>query len=180
MPEDSLPKSLVELVHDLQGLDLVVEEMAASFLDCSNCLGMGHCLEHCTNLVRCRKCFRSGHVKKDCTRSPPNIKLWVPKTRAPSIEPRAFNRKLDASSSTASSASSDRSPPKSLASSASPTKPPSPSQPRSPALSPPPILAPAPPSSMAVYELDPRRFLPAGHDIVDGGPAQAGNGGAQG
>ena len=63
----SSAKSPQDIIHDLEGLDEVVEDIAAWFWDCQTCLGMGHILENGTNKVHCRKCFRLGHVKKAAT-----------------------------------------------------------------------------------------------------------------
>lgn len=158
----SSAKSPQDIIHDLEGLDEVVEDIAAWFWDCQTCLGMGHILENGTNKVHCRKCFRLGHVKKGYNRSSPSIKLWVPKNIKSCAHQQlspdsAFppDPWLDSHDVSCSSAPQQNPPPSS--SDQSPTTSPSP----------PPKASPDP---MENFELDPRRFLLAGHDIVDGGP----------
>ena len=72
-----------EIASDLQSFDEMIEDIAASYWDCQNCLGMRHKSETCINPVRCRNCFRSGHIKKDCTGHAPDTSLWVPKVPSP-------------------------------------------------------------------------------------------------
>ena len=91
---------------------------------------MGHTLDRCMNKVRCRLCFRLGHVKKGCTRSPPELKVWVPKGRTPAtdLESRVIKQTpSDASSAQTmqrSSATPKDSPPLQIADSASSSPPP--------------------------------------------------------
>ena len=133
----------------------MIEDTAVKYWDCQNCLGMGHMSDTCTNRIRCRLCFRSGHVKKDCPGINAGSTVWVPKVPSPGFEPRALTEPLpDASGSLPSPPTSTTSPQNQSA-----------QKPQSP----PPSPAAADTPSMAVYELDPRRFLPAGHDIIDGG-----------
>ena len=98
-----------DIVDDLQSFDEMIEDLAASYWDCQNCLGMRHTSETCTNPIRCRNCFRSGHIKKDCTGHAPDLSLWVPKVPSPSFG--NHERKKSYSASLASSVSQDQTTP---------------------------------------------------------------------
>ena len=77
--------SLQNITKGLQSFDDMIEDMAASYWDCQNCLGMGHMSDTCTNRIRCRLCFRSGHVKKDCPRLNSGSTICVPKVSSTSF-----------------------------------------------------------------------------------------------
>lgn len=139
-----------DIARDLQSFDDMVDDLATRFWGCQNCLGMRHKTETCTNKIRCRNCFRSGHIKKNSTGQPPVLSIWVPKVPSPGFGTRATVEPSPASS-------------------VSPPQKPQSSSPAQPLQSQSPSPPPQQSSPMAVYALDPRRFLPAGYDIIDGG-----------
>jgi hypothetical protein len=136
------------------GLQSVVDDIAYQFWACGKCLSMGHDTTACTNQIRCKGYFHYGHIKKNCFgKKEKKGKVWVPKT------PRQTNCLEPCAEKSPSTVSS-------------------PKAPISTPLSAPPETPPPPPLpserlcrgfAMATSELDPVRFIPLGHQIIDGG-----------
>ncbi|KAM0878205.1 hypothetical protein ACQ4PT_035013 [Festuca glaucescens] len=137
------------------GIAELVDDMAYRVWKCGHCLSMSHDKEMCTNNIRCCFCFRYGHVRKDCLAAK-NKKIWIPK-RVGSGQTCLDSRAgpcLDSFAVPASQGSVATTP-----------------------LSPVPNHPPPPlpsalllPPTMANFELDPMRWVPLGHQIIDGGP----------
>jgi hypothetical protein len=134
----------------------MINEMVEKVYKCGRCLSFGHKITACTNQIRCKGCFHYGHVKKNCLNSVGRKTQWVPKVNRsgdsvlePSITTPAVSAPLS-SDQTLSGVS---------------TLPPSTPAPDSSAASP-------PRPTMAVFELDPARWVPHGHQIEDGGPTR--------
>jgi hypothetical protein len=127
----------------------LIDDMAFQVWRCSRCLSMAHDRPTCTNKVQCRSCFHYGHVKKNCFAAK-NRQTWVEK------KGKSGQSSLDCS---------DCSPLAKPAVS-------SPDSPSKPISQPPPLLILPPEPAMANFELDPARWVPLGHQIVDRGPTR--------
>jgi hypothetical protein len=143
---------------ELTGLEEVVADIAYRFWECGHCLSMGHVKEACMREVRCRSCFNYGHIEKDCLiKLAKSSKQWRPKPLGSRQDPLGSRNGPDQS---AAPVTRTDSPPTSI--SPSPCQPPpSSSYPTAPCRS---------STTMANFELDPTRWLPQGHQIIDGGP----------
>ncbi|KAM0827059.1 hypothetical protein ACQ4PT_068439 [Festuca glaucescens] len=138
------------------GIAELVDDMAYRVWKCGRCLSLSHFQVDCVNDIRCRFCFHYGHVRKDCLAAK-NKKIWVPKRVV------SGQNCLDACATPSLDSFAVRS-------SQSFTETVSPPVPTNPPPPPPPLrlLQPA----MANFELDPTRWVPLGHQIIDGRPTR--------
>ena len=138
---------------------------------CQKCLEKGHFASACTSTLWCISCLRSGHVKKDCNKFARILGLvWQAKpVNAPSSEARCGNISLTNLLPNLDLPCTSAFTPSSSSISPGPKTPPT----SPPATPPPPLHSPSLeaelPTPMANFHLDPLRYVPAGHHIVDGG-----------
>ena len=123
-------------------------------------MSMGHKISGCTNIIRCRACYMLGHKERDCPGKELNVfgKIWVPKKRILTVPDTDTTR----STSPCLEDSSTKGPNPGGQSPMAPRD-------RSTNLPPSPREQPIPPAPMATFELDPARWFPIGHQIIDGG-----------
>ncbi|KAM0885808.1 hypothetical protein ACQ4PT_030071 [Festuca glaucescens] len=154
--------------HGLDGLEDVIDDIAYRFWECGRCLSMGHTSVGCTRDIRCRTCFNYGHKEQSCliwlTKK---SKKWVPKTVSDVGQGNDSSKQnptqvLPADTFTVSKMPQALQSPVQSPREAQTQHAPSPQNP-----SPPPL-----PATMANFEVDPARWLPLGHHIIDGGPTR--------
>ncbi|KAM0847559.1 hypothetical protein ACQ4PT_054943 [Festuca glaucescens] len=137
------------------GIAELVDDMAYRVWKCGHCLSMSHEKEKCTNNIRSHFCFRYGHVRKDCLAAK-NKKIWIPKlvSSGQTCLDSRTGPQLDSIVVPTSQVSFAIAPPSPIP------------------IHPPPSFSSAllrTPMAMANFELDPTRWVPLGHQIIDGG-----------
>jgi len=154
-----------------EDFDNLISDMVDEISTCQKCLEKGHFASACTSTLWCISCLRSGHVKKDCNKFARILGLvWQAKpVNAPSSEARCRNISLTNLLPNLDLPCTSAFTPSSSSISPGPKTPPT----SPPATPPPPSHSPSLeaelPTPMANFHLDPLRYVPAGHHIVDGG-----------
>ncbi|KAE8803737.1 hypothetical protein D1007_20428 [Hordeum vulgare] len=143
-----------------QLFDELINGMVKEIYSCTICLSQGHLASNYTATRICSACGNVGHAKSDYTSfMRDNCLAW--KRKSPTTSPIAdISGTFAILGETANPAAQFLLPVLS-----------SPSSPRTPSETTP--LTPPPPASsttMANFELDPLRFVPQGHNIIDEGP----------
>jgi hypothetical protein len=149
--------SLISPESPINDFEAMINEMVAKVYECGHCLCFGHKISSCTNQIHCKGCFHYSHIKKNYFNSAGRNSRWVPKvirSKDSVLEPPIPFPAI----------SSPLSRVQTLLGVSTPS--PSPS-----------VLASSPASSyrpsIAVFELDPARWVPHGHQIEDGGPTRS-------
>jgi hypothetical protein len=143
----------ISIVGD-EGFEHMINDLVFQVYECGRCLGFGHNKESCTIEFRCRAFLFYGHKEKNCLNKKGKSSVWHPKATR---QKEAYNPKSSNPSPAVLS-------PLSLASDtlvSSPPPIPSPDHSSAPSVAP-----------MAAFELDPARWVPMGHHLVDGGPTR--------
>jgi hypothetical protein len=141
----------ISIVGD-ENFENLINDMVFKVYECDHCLGFGHNKESCSNEIRCRACFFYGHKEKNCLNKKGKSLVWRPKATR---QKKTLNPKGPIPNLVVSSPLSPA--PDTLLSSP-PSSPDRNSSPRA--------------ASMAAFELDPARWVPMGHHLVDGGPTR--------
>jgi hypothetical protein len=150
-PDTPLPSS--ELLN-YDNFESLIDDLVQDIYSCCRCLSFGHSTGDYTNDIHCRGCFHYGHIKKNCLNLKGRKKNWVPKVKP--TGPDINSKPTDSSPAIMNPLS-----PSQTLSDASTLPPP---------LSPPSASPTAICPTVAVFELDPARWVPLGHQIEDGGP----------
>jgi hypothetical protein len=135
-----------------ESFEHMINDLVFQVYEFGHCLGFGHNKESYTNEIRCRACFFYGHKEKNYLNKKGKSFVWRPKATR---QKEAYNPKASIPS------------PAIL----SPLSPASDTMVSSPPLLPNHSTAPSV-TPMAVFELDPVRWVPMGHHLVDGGPTR--------
>jgi hypothetical protein len=136
-----------------EDFESMVDTMVQQVYSCGCCLSFKHDTSSCTNEICCKSYFHYGHIKKNCLNSRGKTK-WVPKAHRLQVDTEPPDSPLDVApplSPVQTCPDSSMSPPPYPSPGTSPVK-----------------AAPV----MAVFELDPTRWVPQGHQIEDGGPTR--------
>jgi hypothetical protein len=133
-----------------ESFENMMNDMVFKVYECDHCLGFGHNKESCTNEIRCRACFFYGHKEKNYLSKQGKSLVWRPKAtrQKKTLNPKDPIPNL--------AVSSPLSPAPDTLLSSPPSSPDRNSSPRA--------------ASMVAFELDPARWVPMGHHLVDGGP----------
>lgn len=146
--------------------DAMVEQMVEKVMTCSICSAPGHLSSSCPTKRKCTACYHVGHWRRKCKDfAVENGLVW--RAKKSQLRQSFCKQPPDTSCSTNIPSASVQS---HCASAANLSPPPLPFAPR-PATPPPPPALPSPERqpSMANFKLDPHRYLPVGHHIIDGG-----------